>query len=97
MFVWIFSNPVHAIEASSSSENSLFTKADTEVLTPDQAFKLEIKAQDQRILKANFTIAQGHYLYRDKIKFEAKGLAIESTHHQNFFVSSRLNKFRSCF
>jgi len=79
MFVWIFSNPVHAIEARSSSENSLFTKADTEVLTPDQAFKLEIKAQDQRILKANFTIAQGHYLYRDKIKFEAKGLAIEST------------------
>jgi thiol:disulfide interchange protein DsbD len=77
-FIWIFSSPVQAIEASSSSENALFIKADTEVLTPDQAFRLEIQAQDQHTLKANFTIAKGHYLYRDKIKFEAKDFAIES-------------------
>lgn len=78
VFVWIFSNPTHAIEASSSGENTLFTKAESEVLTPDQAFKLEIQAHDQHTLRANFTIAKGHYLYRDKIKFEAKDVAIES-------------------
>ena len=76
-FVWIFSSSAWAADASSSTENALFTKPDTEILTPDQAFQLDIKADDQRTLKAKFTIAKGHYLYRNKITFESQNLAIE--------------------
>jgi thiol:disulfide interchange protein DsbD len=82
VFVWLsslISGPAWAVEASSSSENALFTKANDAILTPDQAFQLNVRALDQHTLKADFIIAKGHYLYRDKIKFEAKELAIESS------------------
>lgn len=78
VFVWIFSSSAWAADASSSNENALFTKPDTEILTPDQAFQLDIKAENQRTLKANFAIAKGHYLYRDKVTFESQNLVIET-------------------
>ena len=77
-FVWIFSSSAWAADASSSTENALFTKPDTEILTPDQAFQLDIKADDQRTLKAKFTIAKGHYLYRNKITFESQDIRLET-------------------
>lgn len=62
----------HAAENSSStSAVSLFDKED-QVLSPDQAFKLAISAQDKTTLEASFTVAPGHYLYRERIKFETK-------------------------
>ncbi len=45
---------------------------DDTVLPPDQAFKLTVTARDAQTLHANFQIAPGHYLYRDRIKFEIK-------------------------
>jgi thioredoxin:protein disulfide reductase len=42
------------------------------VLEPDQAFKLAVGAVDSKTLKASFTIAPGHYLYRDRISFKLK-------------------------
>lgn len=42
-----------------------------EILEPDQAFKLTVLARDARTLQADFTIAPGHYLYRDRISFKA--------------------------
>ncbi len=78
VFVWIFSSSAWAADTSSSTENALFTKPDTEILTPDQAFQLDIKADNQRTLKANFAIAKGHYLYRNKITFESQNLVIET-------------------
>lgn len=78
VFVWIFSSSAWAADTSSSTENALFTKPDTEILTPDQAFQLDIKADNQRTLKANFAIAKGHYLYRDKVTFESQNLVIET-------------------
>lgn len=42
------------------------------ILPPDQAFKLTISAKDAQTLEAHFEIAPGHYLYRDRIKFELK-------------------------
>ena len=56
---------------SSTGTASLFDKED-EVLSPDQAFKLMINAKDKTTLEANFTVAPGHYLYRERIKFETK-------------------------
>ncbi len=82
VFVWIFSSSAWAADVSSSTENALFTKPDTEILTPDQAFQLDIKADDQRTLKAKFAIAKGHYLYRNKITFESQNLAIETVFPQ---------------
>ncbi len=43
-----------------------------EFLEPDQAFKLKIKARDAQTLVADFTPAEGYYLYRDRIKFVLK-------------------------
>ena len=78
VFVWIFSSPAWATEDSSSTANALFTKPDAEILTPDQAFQLSITAENQHTLKANFAIAKGHYLYRNKITFESQDLALET-------------------
>jgi thiol:disulfide interchange protein DsbD len=41
-----------------------------EVLEPDKAFSLEVGAIDVRTLNAHFTIAPGHYLYRERITFQ---------------------------
>ena len=43
-----------------------------EFLPPDQAFKLTVKANDEKTLLASFTIAENYYLYRDKIRFSLK-------------------------
>ncbi len=43
-----------------------------EFLPPDQAFKLTVKATEEKTLLANFTIAENYYLYRDKIRFSLK-------------------------
>ena len=61
---------------SSSSTVSLFDKED-DVLSPDQAFKLDVNAKDNTTLMANFTVAPGHYLYRERIKFDAKNATIK--------------------
>lgn len=49
-----------------------------EFLHPDQAFKIDLQAEDARNVLARFAIAEGYYLYRDKISFESKteGLAL---------------------
>ncbi len=70
-------SPALAAESSSSlSKSSLFDSED-QVLTPDQAFNLAISSQDKNTVQASFTIAPGHYLYRDRIKFESKDATIE--------------------
>ena len=70
-------SPALAAESSSSlSKSSLFDSED-QVLTPDQAFNLAISSQDKNTVQASFTIAPGHYLYRDRIKFESKNATIE--------------------
>ncbi|MDD5240579.1 MAG: protein-disulfide reductase DsbD [Sulfuricella sp.] len=52
-----------------------------EFLSPDKAFKLAVKVIDKNTLLATFNIADGYYLYRDKIKFALKngsGVQIDS-------------------
>lgn len=63
----LFLAPLHV---SAETGRSLFVdQANEEVLPPDEAFKLDIEVQDANTLRADFIIAPGHYLYRDRIKF----------------------------
>jgi len=43
--------------------------AEPKLLPPEQAFRFAARALDERTLEARFTIANGYYLYRDKLKF----------------------------
>ena len=40
-----------------------------DLLPAEQAFRFSARALDDRTLEARFTIADGYYLYRDKLKF----------------------------
>jgi len=56
------------------------SQAEPDFLPPDEAFQLVLGTGDNGSLRADFTIAPGHYLYRDKIKLSVKspaGVAIE--------------------
>jgi len=67
----LFALPTIAAETSSGGRITfLGNAAEDEVLPPDQAFKLSVVAKDAQTLVASFEIAPGHYLYRDRIKFE---------------------------
>jgi len=46
----------------SSSNNSIFLKA-------EEAFKVSVGNQSNNVLKINFNIEPGYYLYKEKIKF----------------------------
>ena len=48
-------------------------------LPPDEAFQLKLVASDAHTLQASFTITEGYYLYRDKIKLSSKDGAIKIT------------------
>lgn len=43
--------------------------ANVDLLPPEQAFRFSARALDDRTLEARFAIADGYYLYRDKLKF----------------------------
>ena len=59
--------------------NAFIDQAEETFLTPDQAFKLSLQTVDANTLNASFVIAEGHYLYRDKIKFNAQNNEISET------------------
>jgi thiol:disulfide interchange protein DsbD len=44
-------------------------RAELKLLPPEEAFRFAGRALDTRTLEANFTIAEGYYLYRDKLRF----------------------------
>ncbi len=48
---------------------------EAEFLSPDAAFRVEMSAQDTHSVRADFKIAPGYYLYRDRIKFELAKIA----------------------
>ncbi len=61
---------LHAGESSSAVKNAFTedTKED-EFLSPDVAFHLDLAAKDTQNISANFKIAPGYYLYKNRIKF----------------------------
>ncbi len=46
-------------------------------LPPDQAFGLQLVVRDAKTVQANFSVAEGYYLYRDKIAFSSKNGAVK--------------------
>ena len=48
------------------------TAAELKLLPPEEAFRLSARALDTRTLEANFVIAKGYYLYRDKLAFRVE-------------------------
>ncbi|MSP86080.1 MAG: protein-disulfide reductase DsbD [Methylotenera sp.] len=65
----------HAANASTSSIANLLMDDTAAVLPPEVAFQLNLKVIDAQNIQANFTIVPGHYLYRDRVKFELKSPA----------------------
>ncbi len=58
---------------NSSSSSSLFESAgDERFLKPEQAFKLSLQTRDAQTLLADFEVAPGYYLYRERISFKLK-------------------------
>ncbi len=43
--------------------------ADPTLLPPEQAFRFSARALDDRTLEARFAVADGYYLYREKMQF----------------------------
>ena len=72
-----FSAKIHAGEANKSATiNALFaSNSQDQFLTPDEAFKLNLTRLDAENIQANFTIAPGHYLYRERVKFSVEHTA----------------------
>jgi len=50
--------------------------ADVKLLPPEQAFRFAARALDSRTVEARFTVADGYYLYRDKLRFAAEPQAV---------------------
>ncbi|HSC80464.1 MAG TPA: protein-disulfide reductase DsbD [Chitinolyticbacter sp.] len=48
---------------------ALFAHAEPELLPPDQAFRVQLIQTGDRTLEAQFSVAPGYYLYRDRISF----------------------------
>ena len=59
----------HAGNASSSKSLFSNNNAEEEFLSPDVAFGLDITQANEQI-NANFKVAPGYYLYKERIKFE---------------------------
>lgn len=64
---------LHAGETSFGGRNAFIdTIQEDEFLSPDVAFKLDISVINVENLNANFKVAPGYYLYKDRIKFAIK-------------------------
>jgi thiol:disulfide interchange protein DsbD len=58
--------------AGSFSSSLAESKANDGFLEPEQAFKLSMQARDAQTLLADFEVAPGYYLYRERIFFKLK-------------------------
>ena len=52
--------------------HSAVALTEKELLPPDQAFKISAKALSSDQLEISWDIAEGYYLYRNKIQFTSK-------------------------
>ncbi len=74
--------PAPGSSSASSISEALAGKPDNkdDFLEPDQAFQLSINVSDMETLQADFKVAPGHYLYKDRISFTlADGTKLAAT------------------
>jgi len=50
--------------------------ADVKLLPPEQAFRFAARALDSGTVEARFAVADGYYLYRDKLRFAVEPQAV---------------------
>ena len=50
----------------------LVVDAETKLLAPERAFAFSVQALDPKTIEARFAIADGYYLYRDKLGFSVE-------------------------
>ncbi len=62
-------NPAGSMLAALRQFSGGMTGSEAEFLPVEQAFPLFVRARDRQTLLADFEIAEGYYLYRDKIQF----------------------------
>lgn len=68
-----FSSTLSLAENAGGNNKSLFfDSAEEDFLSPDEAFKLVVEPKDTQTLTAQFTVASGYYLYKQRIKFSIK-------------------------
>ena len=48
-----------------------------DLLDPEKAFRMSVRALDDRTLEIGFEIAQGYYMYRERFKFALEGAGAE--------------------
>jgi thiol:disulfide interchange protein DsbD len=66
------SNPASSMLAAMRQLGSGLVGTEAEFLPVEQAFPVFVKVKDTHTLLVDFEIAEGHYLYRDKLKFTLK-------------------------
>jgi thiol:disulfide interchange protein DsbD len=77
--LFAFSSALSLAENASGNNKSLFfDSAEEDFLSPDEAFKLVVEPKDTQTLAAQFTVAPGYYLYKQRIKFSIKDASIGS-------------------
>jgi thiol:disulfide interchange protein DsbD len=54
-----------------------FAWAEDELLMPDQAFQISARSDDPDTLLVEWQIADGYYMYRDKLRFSSDAVGIE--------------------
>lgn len=64
--------------ANSSPSSLMENTANDGFLEPEQAFKLSMQARDAQTLLADFEVAPGYYLYRERIFFKLKDTSLSS-------------------
>ncbi|MCK4833491.1 MAG: protein-disulfide reductase DsbD, partial [Gammaproteobacteria bacterium] len=75
LLLFIISLPVHADESFNLLDS--LGGAGDDILDPDDAFKISYDSQPGQF-KVNWVIADGHYLYRDKIKITTDETSVNS-------------------
>jgi thiol:disulfide interchange protein DsbD len=53
--------------------------ADPKLLEPERAFAFSVQAVNENTVEARFAIANGYYLYREKLKFAVEPAALAAT------------------
>ena len=66
-----------ALVAPATAAIDLLGGSDDELLKPEQAFVFSSMVTDEQTVQVNWTIADGYYMYRDRIKFSSNTPGIE--------------------
>ncbi len=64
------------LAGSMTTISAAYAGADPKLLEPERAFAFSAQALDDKTIEARFSIADGYYLYREKLKFSVAPPAV---------------------